>query len=158
MVFVLAILCAACSQDSGSMKEGYYTAEAKNFDATGWKDYVTIYVSNNKIVTVDYNAKNSSGFLQSWDVEYMRSMNAETGTYPNKYIRFYAADLLNKQDPSAIHAMPGSELSCASFRKLAEAAIARAKAGNKKVAFIDLSPGVGENKVLEPVVSDGPQK
>jgi major membrane immunogen (membrane-anchored lipoprotein) len=95
-------------------------------------------VDSGRIVTVEYNAKNASGFIKSWDQEYMRTMNAVDGTYPNEYTRIYAAELLATQDANNIDAISGATNSCASFKTLAAAAIARSEAGDKGVAFVDL--------------------
>jgi major membrane immunogen (membrane-anchored lipoprotein) len=142
MICCLSSCSSARSPDTEALKlyDGYFTAEAASFDSQGWKEFVSIYVNNNKIVTVEYNAKNASGFIKSWDMDYMRLMNASKGTYPNKYTRTYAQALLNRQDPSKIDAMTGATESWRSFVLLAGAAIDQAKAGNKKVAFIDTSP------------------
>lgn len=139
LVMPIIFLLCGCSQDSLEMHEGYYTAEAASFDEDGWKEFMTIYVSNGKIVTVEYNAKDISGFIKSWDVEHMRMMKAEKGTYPNKYARLYAAELLNKQDPLYVTPLPGAEDFHSSFQLLAKAVIAQAKVGDKKVTFVDLS-------------------
>ncbi len=135
----ITITLTACSQNDQQMHDGYYTAESSSYDAYGWKVFMTIYVSNNKITTVEYNAKNASGFIKSWDVEWMRRMKEKVGTYPSKYIRAYAEDLLNKQDPSKVNAIPGTGVSHDCFKALALAAIEQSKEGNKMVAFVDLS-------------------
>ena len=130
--------CSGCSSGSSGLRDGYYTAEAADFDHLGWKEYLTIYVNNNTIVTAEYNAKNASGFLRSWDMDYMRRMNKATGTYPNKFSRAYTSALLNRQNPNQINAIYGAEQSHKIFQLLAEAAIDRARAGDKKVAFVSL--------------------
>lgn len=150
VLLILAILLAtpslnACSHGASEMQDGYYTAEANSFNSDGWKEFITIYVSDNKIVTVEYNAKNASGFIMSWDVDYMREMKEQFGTYPNKYSRWYAAELLNKQNTSGVRAITGAGQTHISFKLLAEAAIAQAKAGDKKIAFVDL-PNSGESR------------
>lgn len=135
---LLALLLAACSKEAGQLHDGYYTAEAKHYDKHGWKKFLTIYVFNNKIVTVDYNARNSSGFIKSWDIEYMRRMQEKAHTYPTKYTRAYAAELLDKQDPGRVRPIPGARHSHLSFQKLAAAAIAQAVADDKHIVFIEL--------------------
>jgi major membrane immunogen (membrane-anchored lipoprotein) len=138
-ILLTALLCSGCPQDSSRLSDGYYTAESASFDAHGWKEYLSIYVNNNRIVTVEYNAKNASGFIKSWDMEYMRRMNAADGTYPNRYTRAYSVSLLNRQDPARVEAVTGATESYLTFRLLAEAAIARARAGDKRVAFVESS-------------------
>jgi major membrane immunogen (membrane-anchored lipoprotein) len=118
-------------------------AEVASFDAHGWKEYLSIYINNNRIVTVEYNAKNASGFIKSWDMDYMREMNARDGTYPNQYTRAYSLSLLNRQDPARVDAIAGATDSYGTFRLLSEAAIAQAKAGDKRAAFVEL-PGTEE--------------
>jgi major membrane immunogen (membrane-anchored lipoprotein) len=137
-VIAITLLLSACSQETSAMRDGYYSAEAASFDTEGWKPFITIYVSNNRIVTIEYNAKNASGFIKSWDVDYMRGMMAAAGTYPNKYTRAYAAILLDKQNPAWVNPIPGAEPFHTEFQRLSEAAIAQAKAGNKNVAIVNL--------------------
>lgn len=138
-IILITTLFSACSQArTPEMQDGYYTAEASSFDSHGWKEFITIYISNNKIVTVEFNAKNASGLIKSWDMDYMRRMNADSETYPNKYARAYAAELLNKQDPAEVDAISGATYSGTSFQLLASAAILQAKEGDKSVVFVDL--------------------
>jgi len=138
IIFVLSTLFSACSEDAFNLHTGYYSAEAASFDSHGWKEYITIYVSDNKIVTVEYNARNASGFIKSWDLDYMRNMMAKSGTYPNEYTRAYAVSLLNWQDPDNIDAITGATHSYDSFRMLVEAAITQARAGDKQVAQVEI--------------------
>jgi major membrane immunogen (membrane-anchored lipoprotein) len=147
VVTMLISLAASCSGGGGSagfgrqrLADGYYTAEAASYNSHGWKEYIAIYVDNNKIVTVDYNAKNASGFLRSWDMDYMRRMGALAGTYPTAYGREYSAALLRLQEPEGIDALAGATNSCASFKILAATAISRARAKDKSVALVEL-PG-----------------
>ena len=141
------LVLASCSAGGGSagsggqkLADGYYAAEAASWNRHGWKEYISIYVDNNNIVTVDYNAKNASGFLRSWDMDYMRLMGALTGTYPTAYGREYSAALLRLQGPEGIDALAGATESCDSFKILAATAISRAKAKDKSVALVEL-PG-----------------
>lgn len=138
LFFALAVLVSSCSQESSEMQDGYYTAEAASFDSHGWKEFITIYVSDNKIVTVEYNAYNASGFIKSWDMNYMRDMNMSSGTYPNEYARAYAVSLLNWQIPADVDAISGATSSYKLFQRLSEAAIEQARAGDKQVALVEL--------------------
>lgn len=137
-VLTLAVLLSSCSQDNAELQDGYYSAEAAEFDTHGWKEYITIYVRANKIVTVEYNARNASGFIKSWDIDYMRNMQMTDGTYPNEYSRVYAVSLLNWQNPSGVDAVSGATHSHNSFKLLAEAAIAQARDGYKQVALVEM--------------------
>jgi len=138
MVWILVTFLSACSDDTSALHTGYYSAEAASFDSHGWKEYITIYVSDNTIVTVEYNARNASGFIKSWDLDYMRDMMAADGTYPNEYARAYSVSLLNWQDPKNIDAITGATHSYHSFQLLAEAAIGQSKAGDKQMALVEI--------------------
>ena len=50
----MGILAVSCKKEEG-LKDGYYTAEMSDY-SHGWKEYVTICVMENKIVSVEYNA------------------------------------------------------------------------------------------------------
>ncbi len=131
------LLLASCSSNTNAqMKNGYYTAEASDF-LHGWKEYVTIFVHDGDIISIEYNAKNPSGYIKSWDMDYMRLMNSTVGNYPNLYTRNYGLQLLDKQNPDDIDALAGATTSYNSFKKLANAAIECARTGNTKVAIVD---------------------
>lgn len=138
-VILVSGLFSACSQNTAGIQDGYYTSETASLDAHGWKEFITIYVSNNRIVTVEYGAKNANGMLKAWDMDYMRVMDARCGTYPNKYSREYAIALVNKQDPDKVDAITGATHSYATFQSLAKAALVNAKSGDQTVAFVELS-------------------
>ena len=93
---------------------------------------------NGRIVTVEYNAKNSSGFIKSWDMNYMRTMNAVSGTYPNEYTRLYAGDFLAKEDAEAVDVVTGATESGKTFRRLAAAVLGSAAEGNTTAVFVDM--------------------
>lgn len=131
-------LLGGCAQKAEGLQGGYYTAIAADFDNYGWKEYVTIYVSDNRIITTEYNAANASGFIKSWDMAYMKTMNAVDGTYPNEYTRIYAEALVNRQDPDEVDVVTGATHSHDSFRLLADAAIEQAKKGDKNVAYVHI--------------------
>ncbi|MDR3265578.1 MAG: FMN-binding protein [Synergistaceae bacterium] len=124
---------------AGEMRDGYYAAEADGYDDEGWKDFITIYVSDNRIVNVEYDARNSCGFIRSWDLDYQRRAKAETGMYPGEYLRTYTDELLNRQDPFGVLVLAGAEWPHRVFQLLAGAAIAQAKIGDKSITLVDLT-------------------
>lgn len=139
-VLLLCLIFSSCAKgDEKLLQDGYYIAEAANYDDEGWKEYVAIYVNNHKIVTVEYNAKDASGFLKSWDMAYMRGMNATNRTYPTKYARDYAAELLNTQDPAKMYELPGPGNAFAYFKRMAEAAVGQSIAGDNNIALVALT-------------------
>ena len=128
-------LLTSCGEKEG-MQDGYYTAEISEYDF-GWKEFVTICVMENKIVSVEYNAKNASGFIKSWDITYMRNMNPVSGIYPNKYTRNYAAQFLEKQNVDDLDAVSGASSSGNNFLRLASAVLEKAKKGDSSIAVVE---------------------
>lgn len=142
MICALLICLLACSLltscgEKEGMQDGYYTAELSEYHF-GWKEFVTICVMEDKIVSVEYNAKNPSGFIKSWDIAYMRNMNSVQGTYPNKYTRTYGAQLLEEQNADHLDAVSGASSSGKNFNKLAAAVLEKAKKGDTSIAIVEV--------------------
>lgn len=136
---VMVLLSLSGCGKQAAMKDGYYTAQQKNY-VMGWKEFVTITIKQDKIIAVEYNAANESGFIKSWDNGYMKIMKPAVGTYPNEYTRNYAAQLLNGQSPEDIDAVSGASTSWGSFKILAAAAMEQAEKGDSSVAAVDTEP------------------
>lgn len=135
LFLLLAVPLTACG-DKTDLQDGYYTAQATQFNY-GWKEYITIMVKGGSIVSVEYNAENPSGFIKSWDNAYMQTMFHSNGTYPNEYMRYYASQLLEKQQEDDIDALTGATSSYGSFQKLAAAVLEQARQGDSSIVFVD---------------------
>lgn len=118
------------------MENGYYTAEMSDF-SNGWKEYVCILVKNDKIVSAEFNAKDSSGFIKAWDNEYMRNMNTIAGTYPNRYTREYVQQLMEGQKDTKVDIVSGASHSGSNFEKLIAAVIEQAKKGDSSTIIVE---------------------
>jgi major membrane immunogen (membrane-anchored lipoprotein) len=146
-IFVFACRPAGPPADGrafGVLRDGYYSAEIAEFDEYGWKEYVTICVSGGKIITVEYNACNRSGFIKSWDMDYMRAMIVQDGTYPNEYTRIYAGRLLRDQGTEHIDRIAGATASHRSFICLADAVLENAKMGRTAVGLVNPAEKSGD--------------
>lgn len=130
---------AGCSPPGNTLQDGYYSAVAASFDEAGWKDFITLYVYNNKILTAEYNARNASGLILSWDGFSMRKMATAPYIHPNRIIREYTHQLINGQDPSRIQRVQGDSHFYDAFKTLAAVAIERARTGDKTVAEVDIA-------------------
>jgi major membrane immunogen (membrane-anchored lipoprotein) len=135
LLLVSSVLFTGCQKQEG-LQDGYYTVEMAEY-SNGWKEFVTICVSNGEIVTVEYNAKNSSGFIKSWDMPYMARMNSIKGTYPNYYTRAYGASFLASQDADKIDAVTGATHSGENFHKMAAALLEKAANGDTSLGIIE---------------------
>ena len=125
-----------CAAEGPELHNGYYSAVAEEYNADGWKEFITLYVYNNRVITVEYNARNASGFILSWDGLSMRRLVRQTNLHPNRVVRAYSQELLNRQDPGKIRPVPGDAYFYKPFKALAAAALEHAKAGNKTVATV----------------------
>ena len=134
-LLLIAPLLSACG-GSAELQDGYYTAQAEAF-SHGWKEYITILVKGGRIVSVEYNAENASGFIKSWDNSYMQNMLHVNGTYPNEYTRYYAGQLLEGQGEGEIDAISGASSSYESFQLLAQAVLEQARRGDSSIAVTD---------------------
>ena len=138
-VLLIALLTACGSKTTeNELQDGYYTAQAAEF-SHGWKEYVTIIVKGGSIVSVEYNAENASGFIKSWDSNYMQTMLHSNGTYPNEYTRYYASQLQEQQGEGTIDALTGATSSYNSFQILSAAVVAQAQLGDSSIVLVDTS-------------------
>lgn len=135
MALVL-IACTLCGCGNGRMRDGFYTAEMAE-EKNGWKEYLCIMVEDKQIVYAEYNAKDESGYIKSWDNSYMQLMKSIVGTYPNEYTRNYVAQLLNNQSAESLDALTGASSSAENFKKLAAAVIEQAKKGDTNIIFVE---------------------
>jgi major membrane immunogen (membrane-anchored lipoprotein) len=136
LIAVGCLFASGCAGASATLQDGYYTAQVAEPDH-GWTEFVTICVHNDKIVTVEFQAKTDSGFIKAWDMDYMREMNASSGTYPNEYARVFTRDFLEKQSPD-IDALTGATESYINFKQLVAAAMEQAKKGDRTVRIVDI--------------------
>ncbi len=128
------VLLSGCGADT--MKDGYYTAEMEEF-SHGWKEYVCIQVKDNTIVSAEFNAKDASGFVKSWDNEYMRNMGLVDGTYPNRYTREYVKQLMEQQKDIKVELLTGATHSGDNFAKLVPAVMEQARKGDSNVVQVE---------------------
>ena len=128
------VLLSGCGADT--MKDGYYTAEMEEF-SHGWKEYVCIQVKDNTIVSAEFNAKDASGFVKSWDNEYLRNMGLVDGTYPNRYTREYVKQLMEQQKDIKVELLTGATHSGDNFAKLVPAVMEQARKGDSNVVQVE---------------------
>lgn len=136
VVCVLVFSVSGCKQQDAQLRDGYYTAEMSAY-SHGWKEFLTMDVSDGQIVAVEFNAKNPSGFIKAWDLAYMRNMNGISGTYPNRYTRTYAADLIQNQGEKEVDIVSGASTSGENFRKMAVLLLEKAKSGDTTPSVVD---------------------
>lgn len=135
-VLAIVLLLQGCGSQT-KMQDGFYSAEMSGY-SYGWKEYVCIMVKDNKIVYTEFNAKDPSGYIKAWDNAYMQNMASVTGTYPNEYTRYYAAELIEKQNSSDLDALTGATTSGNNFMRLTAAVIEQAIAGDPDTRIVEM--------------------
>lgn len=134
----LAVVLSGCnmySKETGLL-DGCYTAQMSEM-SFGWQEYVVITVKNGEIVATEFNAENPSGFIKSWDNAYMNNMKPVSGTYPNEYTRYYAAQLTGRQEVPEVELLAGATSSGSNFQRLAQAAVEQAVKGDTSVVYVE---------------------
>ena len=133
---VLVLRGCGAGGNQAMIQDGTYTAQMSDY-SHGWREYVTITVENGVIVTAEYNAENVTGFIKSWDNAYMYNMKSVTGTYPNEYTRYYAAQLIGQTEAPEIDALTGASNSGANFVRLSQAVVEKAMQGDSSIALVE---------------------
>lgn len=139
VVLITCILMTAGCQETKKnqeLKDGSYTAQMSEF-SHGWREYVTITVKGGEIIDTEYNAENASGFIKSWDNVYMNQMKSVTGTYPNEYTRYYAAQLTGADQAPEVEILSGASSSGGNFKKLSQAVVNQAIKGDSRVVMVE---------------------
>lgn len=135
VVLILALSGCQAKEPENVLQDGCYTAQMSDY-SFGWKEYVTIIVKNEEIVSTEYNAENPSGFIKSWDNAYMNNMKPVSGTYPNEYTRYYAAQLTGQKAAPKIDIISGATSSGNNFQRLAEAVVKQGMKGDSTIAVV----------------------
>ncbi|HBV83823.1 MAG: FMN-binding protein [Lachnospiraceae bacterium] len=135
-VMILALGIFMEYKSTKGLKDGFYTAEMAEYHY-GWIEYLIIQVKNDKIVSAEYNARNESGFVKSWDNAYMKNMMPGYGTYPNKYTREYVQQLIDSQVNTKVDVITGATSSGKNFEKLVAAVLKQAATGNSATVVVE---------------------
>ena len=133
MLIVMTLLISGCGS---KMKDGFYTAEMSDY-SFGWKEYLCILVKDGDIVYAEFNAKDPSGYIKSWDNAYMENMGTLSGTYLNEYTRYYVAELIESQNSEDIDTLTGATTSGSNFTRLAAAVTKQAVRGKSTTIIVE---------------------
>lgn len=115
----LLIFVGCTSSSSGELKDGSYTAEFKDADSHGWIEFVELKVENEKIIEVNFDAKDAAGQLKSESAEYKDAMiNAGSKTWPSDFYPKLEDSLIDAQDIDKVDAVAGATQSSDAFKKL----------------------------------------
>lgn len=136
VVLMTAMALVGCG-GGGGYKDGTYKATFDDFDEHDWKAFVEIVVSDGEITDVDFDYVNAEGDLKSEDEEYNEIMKEKSGTSPEEFSPALEKDLIEKQNVKDVDDITGATTSVKNFKKLAEAALKNAKAGNTEEVILE---------------------
>jgi major membrane immunogen (membrane-anchored lipoprotein) len=120
---------------------------AQDFDADGWKDYLTIFINNGLITTAEFNAINENGLLRSWDMDYLSRIHIKGQLNPNHYPRQYCSFLINLQDPGKVRPLEGGRRSHEIFVLLSKAAISYSRLGVNDIALVEIPARTASQRI-----------
>jgi major membrane immunogen (membrane-anchored lipoprotein) len=135
---IVALLFAGCGQ--GDVETTTYRAEYSAMDSHGWKPFVEVSVTEaGKITEVDFDYVNPAGDRKSNDDGYNSRMLQITGkTNPEQFTVALEKALVEKQS-APVDVIAGATHSVENFNALAQAALAKVKAGDSSTAVLPMN-------------------
>ena len=127
-VAVIIFLFSGCNGQA-KLQDGEYTVRMKEAEH-GWVDYLTITVSDGRIITVDYDGLDEKGNRKSEDEAYRTAMEPVAGTYPADFCPKLEKMLIGETDTSGIEKVTGATTSSNNFKRLAEKVLELARTGD----------------------------
>ena len=105
-------------KDNKELKDGTYTARVLSENKLGYTPYLTVEVSNGKMVVADFDYINNEGNLLSNDLDYRIKTRKILNTQPDVYKRQLQLEFLKKQSTN-IDAVTNASVSTETFKFLA---------------------------------------
>ncbi|WP_167628352.1 extracellular electron transfer flavoprotein PplA [Listeria valentina] len=121
---------SADAKTDGTMTDGTYKLEEKNYDDKGWKGFMSIKVKDGKITDANYDYKNKDGKLKSEDADYEKAMKAKVKTGPKEYLKELNDSLVKNQAAGAVEVVSGATHSSDTFINYANQLIQAAQRGD----------------------------
>jgi major membrane immunogen (membrane-anchored lipoprotein) len=148
-VFLVSSL-AACSGAMVPLQDGVYRAETAEFDTRGYKDFLTLTITDGALADAVYDAEKEDGTLKSEDEKYAKDMQAVQETNPTKVAQDLIIQLLAAEDASAagtpipegVDAVAGATYSSGTFNALLEALLPAVQSGETDTVVIENQPEI----------------
>lgn len=140
LVALLSMLALMGCSEGAVYQDGVYSAEFREFDSYGYKDFMTLTVTDGVVTEIVYNAVNEEGGWRSEDEKYAETMRAVRDTDPNKYTADLVNQYLEKHDIAEVDAVAGATWSSDSFLSLFSALEPKMIAGDTTLVLVDNVP------------------
>lgn len=131
---MLSIFAGCQKSPDKPLQDGSYTVSFDEPDSTGWKAFMTLDITEGRIVSVHYDYEGTGenqGMLKSEDEAYNEAMLATKDTNPLLYLEELENALLLHQDPDQVDTVSGATTSSRDFRTFSTAALEAAREGNE---------------------------
>ena len=118
LLLVFGLFGCGGQQQEKPLVDGTYTAEFKEFDSYGYKDFIQVVVQDGTVVKVEYNGRNADGGLKTADEKYRSDMEKTQDTYPGRYTADLGNQLLEKGAITQVDDIAGATWSSECFKAL----------------------------------------
>jgi major membrane immunogen (membrane-anchored lipoprotein) len=139
-VLALTITLFTGCASSNTLKDGTYRAEAKDFDSSGYKDYVVVTIKDAKYSSVEFDSfyKDDTNKKKSQDEVYAAAYpSGKNYVKPAKYSKQLAEKLLSDQNIQKVDVIATATTSSNSFKKLISALESNIKKGKTDTLVVD---------------------
>lgn len=140
-VVVCIVLLAGCTKNeaanSGTLKNGSYSATYDQFEDNGWKAFLKIEVKDSKITESNFGYVDKDGKLNIESSETERLMKDTVGIGPVEYIPIINGDIVGNQT-TEIDAISGATGSVATAKELLAALLEKAEQGDSSEIVLEL--------------------
>lgn len=116
-VLACVLVLAGCGGEK-VYQDGIYSAQFKEYDSYGYKDFLTVTVKDGAVTEMVYNGISEDGTLRTDDSKLQNDMESTQGTYPKKYTSDLVNQFLEAQDIKGVDAVAGASWSSESFKTL----------------------------------------
>lgn len=127
---ILLILTGCTLPHDKLMQDGTYEVTFDKPDSTGWRAFLRLKITGNRITEVEYDywgTAEKMNILKSSDTSYAEAMASVTGTKPELYITQLEQNLLLTQNPDKIETVSGATTSSRDFKHFAKIAVDAAR-------------------------------
>ncbi|TVQ37559.1 MAG: FMN-binding protein [Spirochaetaceae bacterium] len=143
LMVAAAVLIVSCARERDEtrlegLQDGIYMGSAEYTDGNGWAPFLQLTVEDGAVSSVVFDYVDAGGGFKSQDGAYNLRMKSAAGTSPEEYT-LELADRLTSAQSLPVEAVSGATSSSNWFNQLADAVVARAMAGDSRVALLPMS-------------------
>ncbi len=137
-VALFAAVMSGCATGEVIVEDGTYRAEYKDYDTSGYKDFIEITFADGLVVSITADAVSGvDGSLKSQSGTMREAMSSINGTYPEKYYKDLINQYLENPTSDAIDIVAGATSTSNDFVALLKALEKAVREGSTETAIIE---------------------